>query len=203
VFQYRANMHNLTASAQTFTAWTRWRNPLNVWVNLLGPFSLTLPGNANVTRQRNQNVAGSNPAGPYTMVGYAGPNAATIWDSSYFSFVKSPTGLGGEWVHNNDNWGEAFDATLEAMPSQFALLGNFPNPFNPTTTIRYSLGAASPVNLAVYDLAGREVVRLVDGWREAGSQEATLDGSGWPSGVYLLHLEAEGSSIVAKIMLVK
>jgi hypothetical protein len=206
-FQYRANMRNTTAQAQTFMGWTKWRNPLNVWVNLLGPFTLTLPGNANVTRQRNQNVAGSNPAGAYTLVGYAGPNATTIWDSSYFNFVKSPTDAGGEWVYNNDNWGESFAPYLvEAepeIPAVFALAPAHPNPFNPATTLTYALPQAARVSLAVYDVQGRRVADLVQGMQEPGLHHVTFDASRMASGMYLVHFRAGDFNAVQKLLLVK
>jgi hypothetical protein len=201
-FQYRANIRNLTTSAQTFQIWTKWLNPVGTWVNLLGPLPITLPGNANVTRRRFQNVAGSNPPGTYTFVGYAG-TGTTIHDSSFFTFTKSATDMGGEWVYNNDNWGEDFDMEIEATPSQFELLGNFPNPFNPTTTIRFSLATAGQVHLTVYDLAGREVAALVDGYRTAGMQEVSFDATALPSGVYMYRLSANGQTAISKMVLMK
>jgi hypothetical protein len=205
-FQYRANIRNTTTSAQTFQIWTRWMNPLGIWANLLGPIPLTLPGSANVTRQRNQNVAGSNPPGTYTFVGYAGPNATTIWDSSFFTFTKSATDMGGEWVYNNDNWGEPFPGeeggACSIMPNTPALRIS-PNPFNPSTAASFELRAASYVTLRVYDTAGREVATLVNGWREAGSHEVTFDASGLPSGVYLGHLTAGGQTAITKMVLMK
>jgi hypothetical protein len=167
--------------------------------------SLTLPGNANVTRQRNQNVAGSNPAGTYTMVGYAGPAAATIWDSSYFTFTKSATDRGGEWISNNDNWGEEFtgERSQTAFIPSGLTLNVSPNPFNPLTVARFEIREASHVSLRVYDTAGREVATLVNGWRDAGTHRVTFDASGLPSGVYFARLEAGEQTLVQKIALVK
>jgi hypothetical protein len=106
-------------------------------------------------------------------------------------------------VNNNDNWGEDFDVEIEAAPSQFALLGNFPNPFNPTTALSYQLSAYSRVSLRVYDTAGREVAELVKGWREAGAHEVTFDATGLPSGIYLARLQAGELTAVQKLVLLK
>jgi YVTN family beta-propeller protein len=76
-----------------------------------------------------------------------------------------------------------------------------PNPFHPTTHITYSLVRASAVRLVVYDIAGRTVCRLVDGWREAGAHETSWDGrddrgGDAAAGVYFLRFDAgeEGST---------
>ena len=86
----------------------------------------------------------------------------------------------------------AQDASLEALPTAYALEPNYPNPFNPTTEIRFALPEAADVRLIVYDALGREVERLVDGPVSAGYQHATFDAASLPSGVYLYRLEATG-----------
>jgi hypothetical protein len=60
------------------------------------------------------------------------------------------------------------------------------------TAISFELPAASRVSLRVYNIAGREVATLVEGWRGAGRYEVTLDGTSLPSGVYLLRVEVSG-----------
>ncbi len=66
----------------------------------------------------------------------------------------------------------------------------YPNPFRQQTALSFTLPSPERVRLAVYDVLGREVAVLFDGTAEAGRHEATLDGSGLPSGVYLWRLEA-------------
>jgi hypothetical protein len=75
-----------------------------------------------------------------------------------------------------------------AGPESFLLEQNFPNPFNPVTIIHYVVGTPSNVSLKVYDVAGKEVLSLVDGWRSSGRNVVTLDASALSSGVYYYQL---------------
>jgi len=74
----------------------------------------------------------------------------------------------------------------------FALRQNFPNPFNPSTTIPYFLPRRSRVKLTVHDVAGREVASLVDELKASGVHEATFNAGAFSSGFYFYTLDAEG-----------
>ncbi len=89
------------------------------------------------------------------------------------------------------------------VPLEFRIVSAFPNPFNNTTTIGYSLPAAGVVSLAVYDLSGREVVNLAEGMMPAGTHEAVWTADGMASGVYVVKLEAGGVSAREKVVLVR
>jgi beta-glucanase (GH16 family) len=80
---------------------------------------------------------------------------------------------------------------------------NYPNPFNPSTTIRYRVGDAGPVHLAVYDLLGRLVATLVDGVREPGEYSEVWDASGSASGVYVARMSQAGRVFSARMILVR
>ncbi len=75
-----------------------------------------------------------------------------------------------------------------ALPSGFRLLPNFPNPFNPATEIRYTLGTRANVELVVVDLLGRRVETLAEGVVEPGEHSARWNASSRPSGVYYCRL---------------
>lgn len=78
-----------------------------------------------------------------------------------------------------------------------------PNPFNPTTTIDFSLARDGYVSLRVFDVAGREVATLIDGVRSAGNQRAVFHANGVPSGVYMAVLRADGADSVQRLVLMK
>ena len=85
----------------------------------------------------------------------------------------------------------------------FALHSNYPNPFNPTTVISFSLQEASHVRLTVYDMLGREVERLVDHVQEPGAYEVSFDATGLPGGMYLYRLETPAGSHTQSMLLLK
>ncbi len=88
-------------------------------------------------------------------------------------------------------------------PTKFKLYPAIPNPFNSTTTIGYSLPVAGNVSLTVYDLSGREVVRLVDGVKPAGTHEAVWVADGMSSGVYVVKISDNQQTTSQKIILMR
>jgi hypothetical protein len=91
-----------------------------------------------------------------------------------------------------------------STPEGFTLDCNFPNPFNPTTVIQYSIPHASMVTLKVLDLLGREVTTLVNKWQEPGAYKTTFDGDKmYRSGVYFYQLQAGNLTILKKMILIK
>lgn len=88
-------------------------------------------------------------------------------------------------------------------PYEFALDQNFPNPFNPSTRINYSLAQTADVQLVVYDILGRRVASLVNGVQSAGTYTVDFDMSRFSSGTYIYRLEAGDYVSVRKMMLIK
>ena len=89
------------------------------------------------------------------------------------------------------------------IPLHWALEQNFPNPFNPTTTIRYTVAAAGHVRLVVHDILGREAAVLANEPKAAGSYLVRYDATGLASGVYFYTLIASGFSESKKLLLMK
>jgi hypothetical protein len=82
-------------------------------------------------------------------------------------------------------------------------LGNFPNPFNPSTMVRYELPESGHVRLSVYDVMGREVAVLVDGAQVTGTYEVNFNASNLASGVYLYRLQVGTYTQTQKMLLMK
>jgi hypothetical protein len=97
---------------------------------------------------------------------------------------------------------QAANDPLIPSPSSF-ILSAYPNPFNASTTFAFSLPRAGQISLRVFDLLGREVAVLKDGFVGAGTYRMTLDGSNMASGIYFAWLNAGSSSQTKKLLLLK
>ncbi len=89
------------------------------------------------------------------------------------------------------------------FPDQAALHQNFPNPFNPSTTIRFELSSASNVKINIYDIGGRIVSHLTNSMYLAGSHGITWNAENLAAGVYLVQLETKGQTFYKRITLIK
>ncbi|MCX6641508.1 MAG: T9SS type A sorting domain-containing protein [bacterium] len=203
-FQYNLNVHNLGTVPATFSVWTKIRSGSTYYPGF-GPATRTLPGGANPTRTLTQTVAATIPAGTDYYIAYIGTYPSTIVDSSYFTFRKTAVVDGGPWITESKLYGDFFEeyAVETVIPDVYILGSASPNPFNPTTNIRYELREASYVNLAVFDISGKLIATLVDGMRQAGNQEVTFDASNLASGIYLYRISSGNFSTTGKMVLLK
>jgi hypothetical protein len=206
-FQYNINVHNLGSTPATFQIWNRVRDAANVYTQVFGPISRTLPGGANPTRILTQNIGGSISSGMLYFISYIGTYPTIVVDSSFFTITKSTVADGGLWIGESYVTGDVFDefATTPAtlITNEYSLSQNYPNPFNPLTSISYQLPTNSFVNLSVYNIAGRKVAELVNGQRVAGSHSVTFDAAKLASGIYLYKLTAGEFTATNKLILMK
>jgi hypothetical protein len=93
--------------------------------------------------------------------------------------------------------------TLAAVPSEFRLNQSYPNPFNPSTTIEFSLPVDRFVTLKIYDVLGREVENLISGQLHAGTYHKEWTATQYPSGVYFYRMNAGEFSETKKMLLLK
>ena len=102
-------------------------------------------------------------------------------------------------LYNNAVENPAFDLS----PLTFDLLPCFPNPFNSSTTITFSIPTSSPVEIAVFDNLGRKVATLIDGMQPAGLNKVEWYGEGLSSGVYFISMEGFTIKQTQKVILLK
>ncbi|MCB9366690.1 MAG: S8 family peptidase [Calditrichaeota bacterium] len=148
----------------------------------------------------------------------AGGTGAVMYDGNYktiyFAFaIEAACGLAGtvhysavldrtlEWFGVSTE--DADDRPLAPLPQTAKLVGNYPNPFNPTTDLKFELASATHATLNVYDIQGRLVSELVNGMVQAGSHTVQFDGSGLASGVYFARLATPGFAQSVKMVLLK
>ncbi|MFA6978155.1 MAG: T9SS type A sorting domain-containing protein [Ignavibacteriaceae bacterium] len=119
--------------------------------------------------------------------------------------------LGSSWVNQAQSLYSYNPTAVEdgAMTvNNFELSDNFPNPFNPTTTINYELAAAGFVTLKVFDILGNEVAQLVNEYKTAGKYQTSFDAKNissqqLTSGTYFYRLQTDGKFITKKMMLLR
>jgi hypothetical protein len=124
-----------------------------------------------------------------------------VMDSSFFQ-VEVVEGVGSSqtgWVLT----GSFLEGDLTDLPSEFALLTNYPNPFNASTVINYELPMRAHVRLEVYNLTGQKLATLVDGQQEAGYRSVTWEDSEAASGVYFYKLTAGDFAEVKSMTLLR
>ncbi len=204
VFAFTAEIENTDTIALSFDAWTETILPGGtVFEPLILRSNLSIAPGQVITRAVTQFVPGGAPAGNYTYIGNAGMYPDSVTVSDRFTFEKSagdatPNHHQGWACYGWDDYNE-----FSILSSQFLILNSSPNPFNPTTSITFTLPEAGKVLLTVFDMTGREVATLVDGEMPAGRHSAVFNGAGLASGVYLVRFEAGGFTDTQKIILVK
>jgi hypothetical protein len=108
----------------------------------------------------------------------------------------------GEWQFTTTT-SDGVVSDRGVVPDRFGLEPNYPNPFNPSTRLRFLLTESSPVTLSIYTLTGVEVERLVEEELPAGTYETWWNADNMPTGVYLCRLVAGRSSAVQRLVLIK
>jgi hypothetical protein len=131
------------------------------------------------------------------------------WNINYGKVNNKP----GNWATTFDQYSFVYFDLIDKMATNisrepeiarsFTLQKNYPNPFNPSTQIKYSVPRGQHVSLKVYDVLGREVATLVDGRMEAGTHEATFNAESLSSGVYCYRLKAGSHVETRKVIRMK
>ncbi len=139
----------------------------------------------------------------YMYYGYVGEYPDVVIDSSYFPFEVTAKGVGKPGASDWTLTGSFLQGEFADLPSEFALLNNYPNPFNASTVIEYQLPVTTDVRLEVYNLLGERVATLVDSKQQAGYRSVIWDAKEVSSGLYFYKLTAGDYSDTKRMMLVK
>ena len=204
-FEFNIAVANNSGAPQTLDLWTVIVLPNMGYVPILSLMNFTFPP-ATINRDRSQVVPGYAPGGTYTYYGYLGDYPWVVDHMDSFTFFKE--GSDGGHLGTPSDWicaGEPFsrEDMVSIHPSEFILHPAHPNPFNPETNLTFDLPEAGNVSLVIYDVNGREIVRLVDGWRQAGVYEAAFNASSLSSGIYFARLQAGDFQQTRKLLLIK
>lgn len=144
------------------------------------------------------------------------PGHGTTIEPQNYSYIDS-TAASGNWyyrlkqvdldgtLHYSDGIRVVIltDVKEKSIPKEFSLSQNFPNPYNPSTTIRYALPRSSFVTLTVYNAIGQQVAQLVNELQEPGYHNVVFRGDGLASGVYFYRLQAGDYVATKKLALLK
>jgi len=189
---------NLTATPGNTTALLKWNKNTEFDIHHYDCF-----------RNTTNNPAGSTLIGtvlqPDTIFNATGLTNGTLYyfwvraADSYCSPKNSPYSLVASCtpspVSVGNNNGE--------IPKEFKLFNNYPNPFNPVTTIKFDLPKDVQVNLKIYDVLGKEVTVLVNEIYKAGSYQISFNGSGLASGIYFYKINAGSFTDIKRMILIK
>ncbi|RJP78391.1 MAG: T9SS C-terminal target domain-containing protein [Candidatus Zixiibacteriota bacterium] len=191
---------NTSSDPVTFDAWVEAFTPFGTPYTLVFPVPITVPGNFTIEATLRVRLVPPAPAGEYQVIANVGDYPGTIMDADTVTVIKQ--GTDGQAGEGQLVFGELV-GNFSQSPAVHAMAKAYPNPFNPSTVISYTLPEAAQVNLAVFDLAGRLVATLDEGQREAGSYQAVFDAANLPSGTYLYRLQAGSTTVSGKMLLLK
>jgi hypothetical protein len=114
---------------------------------------------------------------------------------------QTPSVWSSTWI--GDQFMVGIDEETTGIIFHYSLDNNYPNPFNPTTTINYSLASSGKVNISVYNILGQEVATLINKYQHAGEHRVAWNGHGLSSGVYIYRLRSNDFVQTKKMMLMK
>jgi|GEM_PF-7101208 len=209
-FDYDVSVKNLIGSDANTDIWIQITGPGTTITQ--GPISRTISAGQTISTTLSQGIPSGAPAGSYNLAFSTGTFPVALFIDS-FSFTK--TAAAGP---SSDQIVKTWASTLKSMPGKSppdianellksesnsslasgsvatdALLRNYPNPFTEATKIDYSTATPGLVRLLVYDMLGREVAVLENGWRSSGRHTVRFDAGNLPGGMYLYKLNAGGT----------
>ena len=205
-FEFNIMATNNELAAVNVSVWTTATLPGgNVFGPIIGPVTVIISPGMSIDRDRVQMVPEGAPTGMYTYDAYIGYYPNTVMEEDHFDFEKLAVDNGGVIVNGWNSWEITGNETSKtaANPQSIELFTAYPNPFNPETTIAFNLAEAGEASLRIYDVQGREIITLTEGWMPAGYRELTFNAADLPSGVYFAGFHIDGVYTVQKLLLIR
>ena len=138
-------------------------------------------------------AGGKNNDTGYGIFGYANGDCyltGGFFSAATFGSFELITSTPGTFIAKISDPSTGMKGELNLTPGEYSLEQNFPNPFNPSTTIKYSLPSESKVRIIIYNVLGQAARELVNGYKETGTHEVSFNASGLSSGVYFYSIQA-------------
>jgi len=207
-----------TTPVLTDTAYFRAMVNTSQQINLSYGYLWWLNGKTSFMLPQTQGVfpGSMNPSAPNDMIAALGKNGQfiNVVPGLKLVFIRmgdAPDNSLVPFMMNEEIWkrlNRVFPATSvashrEAMPEHFALHPNYPNPFNPGTTIEYDIPQRSRVSVVIANALGQEVASLTDGYQEAGRHRLHWVAQGLSSGVYICRMKADNYMTAIRLALIR
>jgi len=203
-FQFTATLENNGVGPALFDVWTDVLLPDS---SIYGPIILrpmNMPGGSQIVRIMTQAVPAAAPAGTYTYRGFTGNYPDEILTEDSFTFDKSAgfdlSPAFHDWTVSG--WEGESNASSD-LPPPCRLYPAYPNPFNNSTQLMFTLEDVAEVKITLYDIQGRCIADLANGSYPAGFHWITVDGSELPSGVYFSRMVSGNISTTVRLILQK
>jgi hypothetical protein len=136
--------------------------------------------------------------------------AGTVTQQQEYRFIDTEVEMAGDYAYRLLQ--EDYDGQIHILgpvmvqktaPISSKLLPNYPNPFNPTTNIPYTLSSISKVNITVYNILGQRIKTLVNTQQQPGTYQVKFNADNLSSGIYFIRMIAEGRVMTRKMLLIK
>lgn len=206
-FEFNIEVANNGALPVNLDVWTMATLPNGSAYGPIINANVNIAAGSAPNRDRTQVVPAAAPAGNYVYDAYAGSYPNLIIAEDHFNFSKSAVDGGGQMVFGWNNYGEDFgdieEKLISTSPESFKMLSAYPNPFNPETNLNFVLREAGLADITVYDVNGRQVSKLTEGWRSSGTHEIKFNASNLPGGVYFARLTTGDFTQTKKLLLIK